>query len=858
MEIKASDEITLYKINSFSKMTRFYLLQSSALNPPEKPADGSVISSNWSKTEPSYSPGSTSTLYFVDQTVLSDGSTQYSEVSKSSSYEAARNAWEKANGALADAYNEYYLSSSATTLEGGSWTTTAPAWVNGKYMWSRTVKVDVNRNKTYSPSQNGVCIAGAKGNTGSTGATGPTGPSGKGIKSSVITYQLCASQTVAPTGTWLNSPPKTDIATPYLWTRTVITYTDDTASTSYSVSSTFDSLMVGGRNLLLNSKFNNNSNKWISTDTGITDYVTKNNRVCAHIRHSALKATKYVSQNVLNILEPDTYYTMSGWVMTENIVKGTTNPSIMFYQDGRYGDNQWFGYGSKSFPINSSSGSWVHLTWTFLTDSVKLSKATTCNIYVYTRDVTGDIYFCDLKLEKGNVATDWSAAPEDLESRVTSAESSISNNSKEIKLKASQETVTALSEDYNVYKKTTTEFTQDIDGWRMDWNKLISTDEAEVASHQNYITFDNGDIILGESSSDLKLKLTNDSIQFKGTSETEVTPDKDATAWITGKTFRISNGEIKESLKFGDLYLTPTSDTSLAFGKIGAFGSIATFGDILRIGYYNARRITISKDELVMRSGDMFGNDNKFFQVKYTSTVNDNSYPYMILGNQITKKEGGRNSIAIGYSNANGENAMAIGSSVIVNGANSIALGTRVQSDNDDQMVIGTYNVPGDYPLIIGNGSYSSDSSARSNALTVDWDGNIVAPKLTSPGDLKLGFENGNAFKPYFTKGDTTTVTVYLQGRIVTSGKEILFYMPFSRPIIGATGVSVSSVNGIAVSQNGKSLYGSSSYVKPNAYSASIISDGHGVNIRATMPNTTNATNNATCAITASIRITFS
>lgn len=449
----------------------------------------------------------------------------------------------------------------------------------------------------------------------------------------------------------------------------------------------------------------------------------------------------------------------------------------------------------------------------------------------------------------------WIQDPEELKSQLSKAETSISNNAEAIKLKASQEEVTKLSDDYKLYTKNTTEFIQTAKGWQLNWKKLISTDDADVENHQDYITFDNGDIILGESSSDLKLKLTNDSIQFKGTSKTEVTPDKDATAWITGKTFHISDGEIQNSLKFGDLYLTPTSDTSLAFGKIGAFGSIATFGDILRIGYYNARRITISKDELVMRSGDMFGNDNKFFQVKYTSTVNDNSYPYMILGNQITKKEGGRNSIAIGYSNANGENAMAIGSSVIVNGANSIALGTRVQSDNDNQMVIGTYNVPGDYPLIIGNGSSDTE---RSNAFTVDWSGNIRGQSLVSPDALILGFEGNHEFKPYFTKGDTTTVIVYLQGRIVTSGKEILFYMPFSRPIISATGVSVSSVNGIAVSQNGKSLYGSSSYVKPNAYSASIIGDGHGVNIRATMPNTTNAANNATCAITASIKITFS
>ena len=237
MAVKAKAEITLYKIISVDKVVRYYLLQSSTLAAPSKPADGAVIGSNWSKTEPSYTSGSTSTLYFVDQTVLSNGALKYSEVSKSSSYEAAKEAWNKANNAqktandaIADTYQEYYLSASQTALSGGSWSTTAPTWVNGKYMWSRTVKVDGAGNKTYTPSQNGVCIAGAKGDTGA---------SGKGIKSTAIAYQLSASQTKAPTGTWLSSPPKTDIATPYLWTRTVITYTDNTTSTSYGVSSTW-------------------------------------------------------------------------------------------------------------------------------------------------------------------------------------------------------------------------------------------------------------------------------------------------------------------------------------------------------------------------------------------------------------------------------------------------------------------------------------------------------------------------------------------------------------------------------------------------------------------------------------------
>lgn len=76
---------------------------------------------------------------------------------------------------------EYYLSTSATALSGGSWSTTAPTWANGKYMWMRTVVTNGYGDKTYTPSENGVCVAGAKGDKGDkgdTGATGPQGPTG--------------------------------------------------------------------------------------------------------------------------------------------------------------------------------------------------------------------------------------------------------------------------------------------------------------------------------------------------------------------------------------------------------------------------------------------------------------------------------------------------------------------------------------------------------------------------------------------------------------------------------------------------------------------------------------------------------
>lgn len=698
MAVKAKAEITLYKIISVDKVVRYYLLQSSTLAAPSKPADGAVIGSNWSKTEPSYTSGSTSTLYFVDQTVLSNGALKYSEVSKSSSYEAAKEAWNKANNAqktandaIADTYQEYYLSASQTALSGGSWSTTAPTWVNGKYMWSRTVKVDGAGNKTYTPSQNGVCIAGAKGDTGA---------SGKGIKSTAIAYQLSASQTKAPTGTWLSSPPKTDIATPYLWTRTVFTYTDNTTSTSYGVSST------------------------------------------------------------------------------------------------------------------------------------------------------------------------WTPALEDLKTRISDAETAISNNAKEIKLKASQDKVTAISDNLKVLTKTSTEFKQTVEGWQLNWDKLISTDNAEVASHQDYITFDKGDIILGESSNDLKLKITNDSIQFKGTINTEVTPDSDATAWITGKTFHISDGEIQNSLKFGKLYLKPNnennsvdlyysdSESDVISGSYVRLGQTISMGNGMGSGFLKLNTGCIQM--YPTRLADTIGNGNtgKF------ELHAGGSYPYIIFGdyntNDEAKKEKGRYSVRIGGSNTvSGNCSVAIGYSSDVSGKNSTAIGHYLKNISDNQLLIGKYNISSDYPFIIGNGSSDTE---RSNALTVDWDGNITGKSLTSANDLKLGFGSSNIFKPYFTKGDSITLTIYAVGYVTTGGKEVAMYVPLSRPIIAGGSVSVASVHGLTIRQNGKYLYSSSASnsVNPSSFRAAIVGSGCGVNIVATFGNTVNATVNDVCSITASIKITFS
>lgn len=95
MAVKARAEITIYHVIDIDKAIRYYLLQSSTSAVPSKPTTNPP-GGNWQTTEPSYTAGSTNTLYFVDLTIMSDETFEYSDVSKSSSYEAAKEAYNAA------------------------------------------------------------------------------------------------------------------------------------------------------------------------------------------------------------------------------------------------------------------------------------------------------------------------------------------------------------------------------------------------------------------------------------------------------------------------------------------------------------------------------------------------------------------------------------------------------------------------------------------------------------------------------------------------------------------------------------------------------------------------------------------
>lgn len=314
------------------------------------------------------------------------------------------------------------------------------------------------------------------------------------------------------------------------------------------------------------------------------------------------------------------------------------------------------------------------------------------------------------------------------------------------------------------------EFVKTYNDWAFKWKTATMVDGAEVGTYQKYITLESGNILLGHSNSKNKLKITNDSIQFKGTSDDAIKPDSDATAWITGKVFHINSGEIESSLKFGSIYMKPT--------KTGVqIGDKAEFGERVRIGYAlsSDMEYEYSNCPLVVGSNTGIIKDFPWFAV-------DNGYAF--VKNGIT--------------------------------------------------------TPGDF--VIKFGAYT----------------------LSPPS----GGSMSGTLRPYFRSDDAINVEIYIIGYVTSNKEEVIFSLPFSRPIM-SNPVSVSSINGLTIRQNGKYIYGStaSKPVIPKSYTATVIGGRNGLNVRAKMrigsdegftdDERSKIVNNDTCAITASIKISF-
>ena len=148
--------------------------------------------------------------------------------------------------------------------------------------------------------------------------------------------------------------------------------------------------------------------------------------------------------------------------------------------------------------------------------------------------------------------------------------------------------------------------------------------------------------------------------------------------------------------------------------------------------------------------------------------------------------------------------------------------------------------------IALGYGSYNS-KKGKTNIYGYDINFNIS------------NLAENTQYKPYFSRGDTLDVNIYTGGYITSSSTSLYFTIPLAKPIIGAPTISISSLDGFRLRQNGNYTHGSSSngFCKPSSFSVTRYAN-LGLCVVATFSNVTNAVNNAPIGIDFNGRITFS
>ena len=226
----------------------------------------------------------------------------------------------------------YYLSSSSTSLSGGSWSTNSPTWVDGKYIWSKTKVVYTDGS---SIETNPACITGGKGSTGD---------NGRGVSSIVEEYYLSTSSNSLVGGSWSTTPPTWQNGK-YLWSKTKVTYTDNSTWESDPVCITGSQGQTGLPGAMLRPRGVWAANTEYYHNDAFIDTVIYNgqNKLCkiTHTSTSSFDSTKWeefsefvnVATNVLlaqnatiDVLGTSGIFVgnlekTKGWLMTEGSIK---------------------------------------------------------------------------------------------------------------------------------------------------------------------------------------------------------------------------------------------------------------------------------------------------------------------------------------------------------------------------------------------------------------------------------------------------------------------------------------------------------------------------------------------------------
>ena len=501
---------------------------------------------------------------------------------------AAKDATDATNAAVSSVEVEYYKSTSPTQLTGGKWQPATPTWAEGSYIWSRTKTTTKGGTVAYSTP---VCITGstgatgAKGDTGAAGAKGDTGATGKGVKSIVPQYYLSTSKTSQAGGSWSNTQPAWQ-PNHYLWTRSYITWSDNTTSTTTPV-------LAQALNDANQKGYDNAQNLEIIKKTVTkqgSSLETMENQIKEKVwREDVATEIKKISVGARNLAqgqskEWQSFQPAMGVNQCHSFLKSGTTANIdtsasaglsvtctvelrwekcasqsgqtmevwaQGSQDGAWTSSNPFCNGLFNFAPTASGQQIFKTTATWDGKAHKYDIGMRCDY----SDGNGIFYWRCLKAEIGNVATDWTPAPEDVQSSIDTAQSTADNVQTTVtqtrteveSLKTSTEALaTAMREytkstDFEEYKKqVSSQLSQTPEAITARFNTIEETvskqGEASNSKWQeleNYIQFSSAGITLGKKNDPLTLVLDNGQICFMQSGQ--------KVAWFTNNQLYISN-----------------------------------------------------------------------------------------------------------------------------------------------------------------------------------------------------------------------------------------------------------------------------------------------------------------------------
>ena len=320
---------------------------------------------------------------------------------------------------------------------------------------------------------------------GETGQTGPAGRDGKGVKSYKITYQAGTSGVSYPTGNWSSTIPTVPKGQ-YLWSKTTLTYTDNTTSDTYSVAyfpvngatgatgngissytaefylSTSKTAQSGGSWTTTPPTWENGKYIWTRYKIGYTNGSTAYTTPHCSSEWEAINEIQVGGRNLLfktGFFDGDQ---LSGVVgdgnkinLSKTIIADANSPSGKAYRINKYKKGTENVYGGCYWSMPKKLVAGKKYTWSVYVrgartvdafgpeqggfKSVKLTNTWTkvshtfianSNQYfqfVFYSNTEFDLYFTDLMLEEGNAPTPWSPAPEDTQDQIDQANINISN-----------------------------------------------------------------------------------------------------------------------------------------------------------------------------------------------------------------------------------------------------------------------------------------------------------------------------------------------------------------------------------------------------------------------------------------------